>query len=108
MAMMENAASTSALTASTVRATLNVAPANDAPRLLGETVAADEDTVVTLKAAQLLANDHDVDGGALSIVSADNASHGSVVLQADAAIGTAARARVEQQYSWPHLTLRRQ
>ncbi len=72
--------------ASTVRATLNVAPVNDAPRLLGETVAAEEDTVVTLTAAQLLANDHDVDGGALSIVSADNASHGSVVLQGDGSI----------------------
>ena len=72
--------------ASMVRATLQVAPVNDAPHLLGETVNADEDTVVRLTAAQLLGNDADVDGDTLSIATVGNATHGSVALQADGSI----------------------
>lgn len=71
---------------STVRAILQVAPVNDAPRLVGETVNADEDTVVRLTAAQLLGNDADVDGDALSVASVGDATNGTVALQADGSI----------------------
>jgi hypothetical protein len=72
--------------ASTVRATLQVAPVNDAPRLVGESVNADEDTVIRLTAARLLGNDVDVDGDTLAIASAGDATHGAVALQADGSI----------------------
>ena len=41
--------------------TVNVAPVNDAPVAVDDTLAATEDTPVTYTAAQLLGNDTDVD-----------------------------------------------
>ncbi|MEY4427089.1 MAG: hypothetical protein RL535_1387, partial [Pseudomonadota bacterium] len=63
-------------------ATLNIAAVNDAPRLQGESTATDEDQIVHISKASLLANDHDVDNADsdLSITGVSNASHGTVAM----------------------------
>lgn len=62
--------------------TLEVTPVNDAPRLQGEQVTLDEDTIATMSATQLLANDHDVDNAhsELVITSVGDAQHGTVTM----------------------------
>ncbi|WP_305638201.1 cadherin-like domain-containing protein [Polaromonas sp.] len=70
---------------------LNLAPVNDAPDVLGETVSLNEDEIQTLTQAQLLANDSDVDNthSDLRIVSVDaveGATHGAVSLNPDGSI----------------------
>lgn len=61
-------------------ASLDIAPVNDAPRLQGEALTLDEDTQARFSIASLLSNDMDVDNlhDALTIVSAGNATHGTV------------------------------
>jgi hypothetical protein len=61
-------------------ADLNIAPVNDAPRLQGESTTTDEDQILHISKASLLANDHDVDNpdNALAITGVSNASHGTV------------------------------
>ncbi|MCZ2497188.1 tandem-95 repeat protein [Xylophilus sp. Kf1] len=70
------------------RVRLDISPVNDAPRLLGERVAIDEDEVAHFTSAALLANDSDVDDphAALSIMSVGGAEHGSVVLRDGAVV----------------------
>jgi len=67
---------------------LNLAPLNDAPDVLGEIVTFNEDEIQTLAQDQLLANDSDVDNshGDLCVVSVENATHGTVLLNADGTI----------------------
>lgn len=67
---------------------VNLAPVNDAPEVLGETVSFNEDEVQTLSQASLLANDSDVDNPPtdLRIVAVDNATHGAVSLNPDGSI----------------------
>jgi len=67
---------------------VNLAPVNDAPDVLGETVSFNEDEVQTLSQALLLANDSDVDNPHtdLRIVAVDNATHGTVSLNPDGTI----------------------
>ncbi|MDP3799735.1 MAG: tandem-95 repeat protein [Polaromonas sp.] len=67
---------------------VNLAPVNDAPEVLGETVSFNEDEVQTLDQASLLANDSDVDNPPtdLRIVAVDNATHGAVSLNPDGSI----------------------
>ena len=67
---------------------VNLAPVNDAPEVLGETVSFNEDEVQTLSQASLLANDSDVDNphSDLRIVAVDNATHGAVALNPDGSI----------------------
>lgn len=62
--------------------TLEVTPVNDAPRLQGEQVTLDEDTIATMSTTQLLANDHDVDNAhsELVITSVGDAQHGTVTM----------------------------
>ncbi len=55
---------------------------NDGPVALADLAAAAEDTSVILLASDLLANDGDVDGDVLTIVSVQNAVGGSVTLDA--------------------------
>lgn len=64
--------------------TLEVTPVNDDPRLQGERVEIDEDTVVTVRAADLLANDHDVDNDHADLVLTEvgGAVNGSVAMDA--------------------------
>lgn len=61
-------------------ASLDIAPVNDAPRLVGEAAALDEDIQARFTASALLANDADVDNphSDLTISAAGNASHGNV------------------------------
>lgn len=62
---------------------LTVAPVNDAPVASGDTgFQAVQGTVVILTAAQLLANDYDIDGDTFSIVSVQDAANGTVALDA--------------------------
>jgi VCBS repeat-containing protein len=66
----------------TATATVNVlvSPLNDAPTAADDAFAVNEDTALMLAPAALLANDGDVDGDALTIVSVQDATHGSVQL----------------------------
>lgn len=67
---------------------VNLAPVNDAPDVVGETISFDEDIVQTIDQALLLANDSDVDNAhsELSIIAVDNATHGVVSLNPDGSI----------------------
>lgn len=65
--------------------TLNVVAVNDAPETAGEVVASNEDAVLVIDPAALLANDMDIDTphANLRITAVGPASHGSAVLQAN-------------------------
>ena len=67
---------------------VNLAPVNDAPLAQADTFGTNEDEVVTLAQTQLLANDSDVDNphADLVIVAVDNATHGTVSLDASGSI----------------------
>ncbi|WP_395057389.1 cadherin-like domain-containing protein [Polaromonas sp.] len=67
---------------------VNLAPVNDAPDVVGETVSFNEDEIQTITQASLLANDSDVDNPQtdLRIVAVDNATHGAVSLNPDGSI----------------------
>jgi VCBS repeat-containing protein len=66
---------------STSTVDLTVAPVNDAPVAVGDNASTGEDGSLTLSAAMVTANDSDVDGDVLSILSVDgSASLGSVQL----------------------------
>jgi Cadherin-like domain/Bacterial Ig domain len=72
-------------------AVVNLAPVNDAPDVVGETININEDEIQTISTAALLANDSDVDNPhtALRIVAVDNlgaATHGTVTLNANGTI----------------------
>jgi len=75
---------TSNSTASTVNVT--VAAVNDAPVAVADTLTATEDTAVTYTAAQLLGNDTDVEGQALSIASVTSGSGGTAVRNNDGTV----------------------
>ncbi len=70
----------------TATVTLALAPVNDAPLVSGEVLASDEDTIDLIAQAALLANDTDVEGEALAIISVTNSQHGAVSLEADGSI----------------------
>ncbi|MBD2561393.1 MULTISPECIES: beta strand repeat-containing protein [Nostoc] len=59
---------------------LTVTPVNDAPVAGDDSATANQNTPLTLLAADLLANDIDVDGGALSISAVSSAVNGTVTL----------------------------
>src|SRR6185369_1285378 len=65
---------------------LTINPVNDAPVAVADTLAATEDTPVTYTAAQLLGNDTDVDGPALSIASVTSGTGGTAVLNLDGSV----------------------
>ena len=64
---------------STARVTVTVTPVNDAPVAVADTVTTAEDTVATIAAATLLANDSDPDGTP-TITAVSNATSGTVSL----------------------------
>src|SRR5262249_41183739 len=68
--------------------TLDFAPVNDAPTVVGESLTLAEDTVANFTSAALLANDSDVDNAHtdLSITAVQNAHGGSVSLDASGGI----------------------
>lgn len=67
---------------------VNLAPVNDAPDVVGETISFNEDEIQTTTQAQLLANDSDVDNPHtdLRIIAVDNATQGTVALNPDGSI----------------------
>ncbi|MBT5415686.1 MAG: tandem-95 repeat protein, partial [Rhodospirillaceae bacterium] len=67
-------------TAVAAAALLTVTPQNDAPVAVSDLVATNEDTVVSISASALLANDSDVEGDSLAVVSVGDALGGSVTL----------------------------
>lgn len=68
---------------------IKLAPVNDAPDVVGETISFDEDVIQNIDPELLLVNDSDVDNShaMLRIVSVDNATHGAVTLKPDGTIG---------------------
>ena len=60
--------------------TIAVTPVNDLPQAGNDTASTDEDTPLTLSPAALLANDSDVDGDPLTLISVQDAVNGSVAL----------------------------
>ena len=62
---------------------VSVAPVNDAPLGIDDSVSAEEDTAVTLN---VLANDSDVEGDALAVESLTQGAHGTVILNPDGSV----------------------
>ena len=62
--------------------TITITPANDAPVAADDSYTTVEDTVLTVPAPGLLANDSDADGDVLSAVLVDGVSHGSLEMSA--------------------------
>src|SRR6266508_2532639 len=63
--------------------TLTVTPVNDAPVALDESYTIIEDTTFVVAAAAILANDTDVDGGALTVSLVSGPANGTVTLNPD-------------------------
>ncbi len=64
----------------TGRVTVTVTPVNDVPVAVADNINGTEDTALTIGAAGLVANDLDVDGDALSVMSVSDAIGGTVAL----------------------------
>ena len=69
-----------------VQVTVN--PLNDTPLANDDALGTDEDTVLTIDGAQLVANDSDVDGDALFVTGVANAVNGSVAFSAGTVVFT--------------------
>ena len=70
----------------TAKVTVTVNPVNDAPTAVADSATAAEDTARTFTVAQLVVNDTDPDGGALSVHSVSGATNGTAVLNADGTV----------------------
>jgi VCBS repeat-containing protein len=68
--------------ASSASVTLTIVSVNDAPVAGNNTLTTNEDTSVAVTAAQLLANDSDVDGDVLSVTAVTQPGHGAVTANA--------------------------
>ncbi len=73
-------------TGNTATVHITVNPVNDAPIGGADTATTDENTAVVITSAQLLANDYDIEGDALTIASVSSAGSGSATLNADGSI----------------------
>ncbi|CAN7688252.1 tandem-95 repeat protein [Mesorhizobium sp. LjRoot246] len=73
---------------STAQVHVNVAPANDPPVAHDDSVSGFEDTVLSIDPATLAANDSDIDGDALRVLSVFNAVHGVVQLSGNTILFT--------------------
>jgi VCBS repeat-containing protein len=73
------------LTASST-ATLDITPVNDAPVAVNDTLTTNQNTATTYAAGQLLGNDTDIEGAALTIASVTSATGGSAVLNANGSV----------------------
>jgi VCBS repeat-containing protein len=62
---------------------ITVSPLNDAPVAANNSYSTNEDTLLSIAAAGVLANDSDVDGNPLSAVLVTGPAHGSLVLNAN-------------------------
>jgi VCBS repeat-containing protein len=66
-----------------VTVTITIAPVADAPVAVADTHTTDEDTVLTVAATGVLANDTDADGSTLTAAKVTNPAHGTVTLNAN-------------------------
>jgi VCBS repeat-containing protein len=62
---------------------ITVNPVNDAPVVLNDNYATDEDTLLSIPALGVLANDSDVDGDSLTSILVTDVSNGALTLNAD-------------------------
>jgi VCBS repeat-containing protein len=76
-------ASDGTLTSNAATATITVTGANDAPAAAGDAYTTAEDTVLTVPAPGVLANDSDPDGDPLTAVLVTGPTHGSLTLNAN-------------------------
>ncbi len=60
--------------------TVTITPVNDAPVAVDDAATTNEDTAVQIAASSLVANDIDIDGDALAVLSVSNVTNGSVSL----------------------------
>lgn len=63
--------------------TVDVAPVNDAPVVVGDAYSTDEDTPLTAASPGVAGNDADPDGDALTVELVDPPSHGTLMLDVD-------------------------
>ena len=66
-----------------VGGSITITPLNDSPVALNDAYTINEDTILTVSAPGVLANDSDVDGDALGAVLVSNPAHGSLTLNAN-------------------------
>ncbi len=71
------------LDSNTVTVTITVNPTNDAPIAEGDIYETDEDTILTISAAGVLANDEDIDGDPLDAILVTDVANGTLTLNAD-------------------------
>jgi VCBS repeat-containing protein len=76
-------ASSGTLASEIVTVTITVDPVNDVPVAVGDTYSMNEDTILTVAAPGVLANDTDIDTNTLTAVLVANVSSGTLVLNAD-------------------------
>jgi len=76
-------ASDGTLYSEAVTVTITVSPVNDAPAAVDDTYNMDEDTLLTITAPGVLANDTEFDGRALIAVLVTDVINGTLVLNAD-------------------------
>jgi hypothetical protein len=69
--------------------TITVIPVNDPPTAADDSLATDEDTSLSISAAQLLANDADVDGDPLGLAVVAAPSHGALAQNPDGSLSYA-------------------
>lgn len=72
-----------ALSSNVVTVTITINPVNDAPVAAEDTYTATENTPLTVAAPGVLANDRDVEGGALTAVLVSGPTNGTLILNAD-------------------------
>jgi hypothetical protein len=66
--------------------TINVTPVNDAPLATNDSYSVLQEASVIVLPADLLANDRDVDGDALSVVLRDSPQHGTLTIESDGSL----------------------
>ncbi len=67
----------------TATVTININPINDAPNAVDDAYSTDEDTVLNVTVPDVLANDLDIDGDALTVISNTSPAHGGVTVNAN-------------------------
>src|SRR5439155_1204227 len=76
-------ASDGATNSGVVTVTLTVNPVNDAPVAANDTYTTPEDTILTVSARGVIANDTDVDGDPLTAILVTSPAHGTLKLNSD-------------------------
>ena len=67
---------------------ITVDPVNDDPIAINDTASVNEDAVLTITKSSLISNDQDIDGDALTLISASNPINGTVSIETDEVVFT--------------------